>query len=632
MTIFLFRISCLLYFLASTSTISYSQSHKSFQIRADREGRIEIDKREIDGKGGHDNGLHSKRIHSKSHHLDSIYNSIRYVVYIDSLPLEVLNENLNGRDNVVRDLIRAYYYQKGASKNETLSYQSFLAAFNESEAIGDTVLICESLKGLMAHQLFQNRDEQSFYEYLRLHKDYAYDRIEVIYNEYYRLRSMIQFSYIAGRVPVIDNDIWISLLEECEASSYYRLETNIRSVYAVHLEINEKDFEKAREIYESSIISAAKIDDATYEHMRFTALSNIGAMYMSENSFPRALEYLNKAQSERDTSNPPFNLIIFYNWLSDVHKNLGATDSAYYYLKKAYDTNTKYELNKHNIAVNEIQEKYQNETLKVDLMERNLQRNRYFLMAWIFGGLFIIGSIVYFFYARIAHLKRLNLQQSLKSEKKESLLRAVNAKIDGEESERKRVASVLHDNIATHLAASRLHLQVIKKEVTSKPNSLQKADQLLGEISSKVRQLSHELYPPALYQLGLIQAIESLCEKYTNDRLRFRLSNSGSLETLSKEQRVRMYFIIQEIINNVIKHSEANLCEIIINMSESIVTFQIIDNGIGGVTMNDKIAEGLGLYSVQARIEDMKGTMLIQSPLNEGTKIMITIPISLDQS
>ena len=556
-----------------------------------------------------------------------LFHIARYRSHIEAPDYFSFTMSENNTDSILQYLIQAEINLKGPKREVSNAYNQYLKALDFSAKVGNKVLQCESLKRLMNYYVFDDKDEAAFHYYHRLHKESAYDKIEELYSQYFELRAQVQYAIDINEEVVIKAETWSNLLEDCSSEDYFRLETLIRSLYAVYLEFHEKNYHKARDVYESLIYTSQKVDNETAERMRFTALANIGAMYFEIGNYIGAIDYLRRASKIDLQRQKPKNLIYIYNWLSDTYTRLEQHDSAYYYLRKAYDTNQEYEFSKNQIEVKDIEEKYQNELLKVNLMTKELETNRNFLLASIFGALFVIGTIVYANFARISRLKKQNLEHNLSALEKESQLKAINAKVDGEEEERKRVAHVLHDNIATHLAASRLHLKALREDDQSREAYLDKTDLLLKEVSTTVRKLSHELYPPTLYKLGLSEALDHLCEQYSNDQIQFEYSTSSDLFDFPKEKGLKLFFIIQEILNNVIKHSQATNCKINCSSDQNTLIVSVIDDGIGIDTTSSDDQNSLGLHSVKARVRSMNGSFDLKSAEGNGTEIILGIPI-----
>lgn len=141
-----------------------------------------------------------------------------------------------------------------------------------------------------------------------------------------------------------------------------------------------------------------------------------------------------------------------------------------------------------------------------------------------------------------------------------------------------------------------------------------------------MRDLSHELVPPLLVKFGLQFALKDICEKNSNSIIKFNFHS-----TLAKDKRynpefeTKMFFIVSELLNNVIKHSKASLAKLTIEEYDNQLHLTIEDNGIGFNTKTSNKSNGFGITQIRARIKNMQGDMKIKSQTNQGSKITIKV-------
>jgi signal transduction histidine kinase len=199
--------------------------------------------------------------------------------------------------------------------------------------------------------------------------------------------------------------------------------------------------------------------------------------------------------------------------------------------------------------------------------------------------------------------------------------------IQQQENQWKLIAAELHDNIGQNLSAVNIFLQ---QEINTNPaasHKIQQASELIIDTINEVRNLSQQLYPKQIERLGLTIAIESLIDKtesLSNIKFNINIENIDSI--LKPEIEVQFYRTIQEILNNIIKHSKATEAVIKIKKSLMFITAEISDNGIGF----DRISSsklGFGLLNIEERLKIIKAAVEFRSAKNEGTHFKITIPI-----
>jgi signal transduction histidine kinase len=186
--------------------------------------------------------------------------------------------------------------------------------------------------------------------------------------------------------------------------------------------------------------------------------------------------------------------------------------------------------------------------------------------------------------------------------------------------ERKKIAYFLHDNISALLSTAGIHLSILKSKSEQKEEELTKTIALLNEAHDKVRDLSHDLIPALLVRFGLFYAIEDVCEKNSNSKLKVDYESQVEFE-------IKIFFIISELINNIIKHSNASIAKVIIDQNGNILTIKVFDNGKGFDSNQFNTLEGFGINQIKSRINAMKGKITIDSKLDMGTIITIEVPI-----
>ncbi len=217
-------------------------------------------------------------------------------------------------------------------------------------------------------------------------------------------------------------------------------------------------------------------------------------------------------------------------------------------------------------------------------------------------------------------IKRKEIRQKIQ-------LDIINASIDAQENERKKIAGFLHDNINSLLSSVGMHLNAFSVHNDIKSNELLKAKSILEDAHDRLRDMSHELIPALLVRFGLVYALEDLCEKNSNSGLQFEFSSSIDPEMRYNEKiEMKIYFIVAELFNNIIKHSGANKAELSLNEKQNLLIIIIKDNGKGFKTDKLKDVEGFGLNRIRARIKKYKGNISITSKVNEGTSIKIKVP------
>ena len=207
--------------------------------------------------------------------------------------------------------------------------------------------------------------------------------------------------------------------------------------------------------------------------------------------------------------------------------------------------------------------------------------------------------------------------------------------IDAHESERRRVAAELHDSLGQTLAMIK-NRAVFASQNT---NDLEKAKGEFDQITeqsvyaiNEVREISYNLRPYLLDRLGLTKALKSLFNKTAeNSQLKVTAEIENVDDLFTKEEEMSLYRIVQESLNNVLKHAEAKEVNINISKSENSLFIKIQDDGKGFVTnglINKKKKVGFGLFGIAERIKILGGKHTIESDLGSGTSVIIKLNIS----
>ena len=202
--------------------------------------------------------------------------------------------------------------------------------------------------------------------------------------------------------------------------------------------------------------------------------------------------------------------------------------------------------------------------------------------------------------------------------------------MEGQESERKRLAQDLHDGIGQMLTGLRLHSEKVKSfsfTNVKQEKSFDELQNLIQETIEATRTVSFNLAPSVLSDFGVVPAIRILTEqvaKMSDFKFDFQALN---VRRLPEGIEVCLYRITQEAIHNAVKYSKANLIRIELSDDEKFAKLLIIDNGEGfSIKSRIKVLGGSGLKNMQARAELLNGSFKIQSKIGKGTSIKVEIP------
>lgn len=236
----------------------------------------------------------------------------------------------------------------------------------------------------------------------------------------------------------------------------------------------------------------------------------------------------------------------------------------------------------------------------------------WFIISMGFIFIVILGS---FYNYRIIQLKKSKQIQENFSRKL----------IENQENERRRIASGLHDSLGQNLLVINNDIKQLIKKQKEPNNDLEEISAMIFDSINEVRHISAALHPHQLDKLGFKKAVEAMIN---------RVSSSSGIEiehdidnvdnSLNKNQQINIYRIIQECLNNIIKHSNANKVEILIKTDFKTVNLTIVDNG-KGFNPNIISESGFGLSGIKERVRLLGGNFKIESNEGKGTSIHLNM-------
>lgn len=219
-------------------------------------------------------------------------------------------------------------------------------------------------------------------------------------------------------------------------------------------------------------------------------------------------------------------------------------------------------------------------------------------------------------------LKKQNLELSHKNRE------IVLATSKGQRIERKRVASELHDNLNTKLAALKWRIEALDatKGGFSKEENLGGILQMLDDVYADVRLISHNMLPEELASKGLQVALVKLFEQLNlNPKTKFSLVFNNNDVRLDPEIEFELYQVTLELINNILKHAKASNVWLSFSVNLHKVSLSVSDDGIGFDP--DRSSDGIGLRNIKSRLESLNGTCKIESYSGMGSKFSLDIPV-----
>ncbi|QKJ31380.1 sensor histidine kinase [Mucilaginibacter mali] len=204
--------------------------------------------------------------------------------------------------------------------------------------------------------------------------------------------------------------------------------------------------------------------------------------------------------------------------------------------------------------------------------------------------------------------------------------------IAAEERERKRIAADLHDGVGQLFSAVRLNLSSLMDRIPfAKPEDKDLAERtvmMVDESCREVRTIAHQMMPNILLKTGLASAVKDFISKIDAEKLKVTLETSGLNERLDSNTEIVLYRVIQECVNNAIKHAAANRLDIQLDRNETEISVTVEDNGKGFDTSDKEKFEGIGLKNILTRLAYLKGSADFSSAPGKGTLVAIYVPLT----
>jgi two-component system NarL family sensor kinase len=279
-----------------------------------------------------------------------------------------------------------------------------------------------------------------------------------------------------------------------------------------------------------------------------------------------------------------------------------------------------------------LDKKYETEKKNNEIVQLNKDKKirslwNYMLAGGI-GALFLISLLGWRSYY---HKQQLQQQRIAELEKEKQLL-ATEAVLKGQEEERSRLAKDLHDGLGGMLSGVKYSFSNMKDNLIMTPENLQSFERgidMLDSSISELRRVAHNMMPEALMKYGLNAALKDFCTSINSSGVLKILYQPYGMDTLNinPTASVTIYRIVQELINNIIKHANATQAVVQMNKEGSKLLLTIEDDGRGFDTAVLQQSSGIGWRNIQNRLDYLKGKTDIQSAPGKGTSVNIEIEV-----
>ncbi len=614
---------------------------------------------------------------------DSLKIKLKYAT--DTIRINILNK-LSAFYSEREDSVSIYYANEAIALSEKLNfmkgkamalnnkgivydvignYDSALYYYNSSLEIADAIHNL-GLKANVNNNIglvFWNKGEYEkalkcyfislkIFENLKTKKGIAnvYSNIGLIYSDLGKLKESLDFHFQSLRIKEGMNDnygIGVSLTnigntyQEMDSISlaikYYersiKFKNQSNDLYGLAIAYNDigtayatlRNRKEALKYHLLALPIREKLND---EYGLITTCNNLAELYRINGEYKTSLFYCLKSLGLAQKLKSNTKLKVVYLFLSDYYKDVKDYQKSLFFYEKYDLIKDSIYSNESNRNITEMQTKYLTEKKEQQLQLKTLEfdkqkyRNKIQIILFISFALLIFVTSLFFIYRN----KQRQIAEQISENNRQEKLR-FKAVIDSEEKERIRIAKELHDGLGQLLSSAKLNISSLEDGIPEEDEYLlENSLKIIDEAVTEVRNISHNLMPATLMSYGLIEAIGVLVNKINDSKqIGISFNNENFNATLEIETKIALYRITQEVINNMLKHSQAKNIDIRLSNFENRVSLAIKDNGIGFNTAEIKNSKGIGWQNIYSRVSILNGEINVNSHLGNGTEIFIEI-------
>ncbi len=358
----------------------------------------------------------------------------------------------------------------------------------------------------------------------------------------------------------------------------------------MHLMDQHEDIAKAKEYAQEALNLVTEDMMAETRQEIFIAATMVA---IKEQHWQQALSYAQKSIHQNDEE-ATYSDVGCYEMLANIYMHLGQNDKAFEYIQKMRAMMERFATHDYQSGLSQMEVLYKTKEKEAQINALNKERALFRWLLAVAIGLLIALALLFVY--------------RLQTHRRQKELLTAKVALDTETKERHILARDLHDSLGSMLSLLRLKLER-KDDGTM---------DLLDKAIHELRRTAHHLMPEELLKVGLSSALHDFAVSLPEARFQA----IGDIN-LSKDIELVLYRCAYELVNNAIKHAQANHIDIQLMQEPQQVTLSVSDNGTGTKTIN----EGMGLHNIRERIATYHGTINIVSTQENGTEINITIPL-----
>jgi signal transduction histidine kinase len=445
-------------------------------------------------------------------------------------------------------------------------------------------------------------------------------------HRYYILPALLNLGniYLQQNQPERSDSFYNKVLENKQAPKGERHYRMWALLGLSDVEIHKKNYPKAI-MYSRDALQIAK--EFNLNINIDNCLCKIGHAYLLNSQYDSSEAYLKHALEMALKSEGWNTINDSYRYLSELFEKQNKYKEALYY-DRLYKNISDSIYNKSKVAaINNLEALYQTNKKEKEIIrlqanntEKQLELFKRNELLWITA--IIIGALLIVFLVQWRTVKNKNMIG--KQQQKVMILKSM---LEGQNKERTRIAKDLHDGLGGLFSTIKMHLSTLQheNEFLKQDDLFQKSYKLIDTASEDLRHIAHNMMPEVLQKLGLMQALKDLCSTINaKNSLQVSLLDYGMEERLSLQTEIIIYRIVQELLSNVIKHSNATEAILQFNRSGNNINITVEDNGSGFVVQSPKDKLHTGIDIIKERVNFLNGDISIDSQPGIGTTVMIS--------
>lgn len=511
----------------------------------------------------------------------------------------------------------AYYYLEAIKICEQLGSETYLA------------MVYDNLAGV-------------YYNEAQYETSLKYTNMGLEINLKYNSTGNLALSYTnLGRLAIKNDQFQEAFKYYDQAISLYEQLGDMSGIVGIYnnygaLYLDQSKYKQAIEQFDKAIEGARQIGST---EVWVTALGNKARALSRSGKISQAMALYDSCLAlTYRTDDKDFRIIVLGN-ISDNYKRNGDYRRAFEYLVRKYNLQDSVYNIKKTKVINDLVQKFDKEkdqasilSLEKDNLQKdlNLRKRTSQRNAYLFGGLAIIVLTLFIviYLRQRAAKEKIIASQKIRQLEEEKKMMGVKLLVEGQEEERKRIATELHDGLGVLLSATKMQIALVGDKSPENKEMVDKAYRMLEQAAGDVRKISHNMMPGLLTKLGFFEAVEDLFENIADSGERNAVCTiTGDPDRLAESKEIMLYRIVQEMVNNTLKHAEAGNIELRISVLSGLLDLNYSDDGKGFDVMQKLESGSIGLKSIQSRVDFLNGKLAVVSKPGEGVKYTVQVAV-----